>query len=162
MIRSLWLMCHSQESLSSSNLGFAEQGAGRGLVMSFQEKLMSLSLGAEELIVEPRLAIDFLWKLTTGMLNLDLVAELEAGQRLVMKLPEKQTNLSPGAEEPGVEPRLVIDFQWKLMTGLLNLDLVAEQAVGRRLVMNFRVKSMTLSLDAEEPGVEPGLVIESL
>lgn len=146
MIRFLWLMFHSQESLASSNLGFAGQEAGRSLVMSLQEKLMSLSLGAEEQIVEPRLAIDFLWKLTTGMLN----------------LPEKLTNLSPVAEEPGVEPLLAIDFLWKLMTGLLNLDLVAEQAVGRRLVMNFPGKSMNLSLDAEEPGVEPELVIGSL
>ncbi len=75
--------------------------------------------------------------MTTGFLNLDFVAEQAAGPRLVMNFPEKLTNLSLDAEEPGVEPRLVTDSLWKVTTGLLNLDFVAEQAAGPRLVMSF-------------------------
>ena len=60
MMRFLWLMFHYQESLASSNIGFAGQEAGRRLVMSFQEKLMSLSLDAEDPGAGPRLAIDSL------------------------------------------------------------------------------------------------------
>lgn len=155
MLRFLWLMFHYQESLASSNLGFVGQEAGRRLVMSFQEKLMSLSLDAEGPGVEPRLAIDFLWKVTTGLLNLDLVAEQAAGRRLVMRFPEKLTNRSPDAEEPGVEPRLVIGFLWRVMMGLLSLDLVAEQGAGRRLVMNLEQKTVSLSLDIAEELVYP-------
>ena len=91
MMRFLWVMLHSQETLTSSNLGFAGQEVGRQLVMS-------LSLDAEEPEVEPRLAIDFPWKVTTGLLNVDLVAEQVAGRRLVMNSPEKLMNLSLDAE----------------------------------------------------------------
>lgn len=127
-MRFLWLMFQSQGPLASPNFGFAGQEAGRELVMS-------LSLGAEELIVEPRLAIDFLLKLRMSMLNLDLVAELVAGRRLVMNLPGKSMNLSFDAEEPGVEPDLVIGSLWRVMMGFLSVGLVAGQAAGRGLVI---------------------------
>ena len=40
--------------------------------------------------------------------------------------------------------------------GLSSLELVAEQAAGRRLVMNFQQKTVSLSLDIVEELVCPG------
>lgn len=64
-------------------------------------------------------------------------------------------SLSLDAEELGVEPPLAIDSLWRVMMGLLSLGLVARQAAGRRLVMNFRQKTVSLSLDIAEELVYP-------
>lgn len=59
-------------------------------VMNYQERVMSLSLDAEEPEVEPRLATGFLWRATT-CLSLDLVAEQATQRRLVMSLQQQRT-----------------------------------------------------------------------
>ena len=69
-----------------------------------------------------------------------------------MNFRQRTVSLSLDAGELAVQLRLAIDFLSKATKGWSNLALSAEQAAGRRLVMNFQQRTVSLSLDmVEEP-----------